>query len=150
MMYHFEPRLRVTSNSDDSDVTAGSPDEPFYVIWIARQNRGFLPNGRGNDHGVDDIRGFTHSQQAPGFVRLRLAKRSNLAPRQEAPELGLLWGPTHLSDHRRGNQWNDAKFQAGLVIGPRSPLISVSGHKNGGVVDDRGHAERRTVRDARS
>jgi hypothetical protein len=84
------------------------------------------------------------------MVRVGLAKRSNHAPGQEAPELGLLWGPADLGDHWRGNYWNNAKFQTGLVFGPRSPLISISRYENGSVVDDIGHAERRTFGDARS
>jgi len=66
-------------------------------------------------------------------VRLGLAKRNDHAPSQEAPELGLLWGPAHLGDHQRGNQWNHAKFQTGLVFSPCSPLVSIGGHENGRV-----------------
>ena len=84
-------------------------------------------------------------------MRLALAKRNDHAPSQEAPELGLLLGPADLGDHRRGNQWNNTKFQTGLVFSPCSPLASIGGHENGGVVvDDGAHAERRTVRDVRS
>ena len=53
---------------------------------------------------------------------------------QEASELGLLWGPADLNDHRRGNQRNYAKFQTDLVFSPCSALVSVGGHKNGSVV----------------
>ena len=83
-------------------------------------------------------------------MSLGFAKRNDHAPSQEAPELSLLWGPADLGDHRRGNQWNNAKFQTGPVFSPCSPLVPIGGHENGGVVDDGPHAERRTVRDARS
>ena len=83
-------------------------------------------------------------------MRPGLAKRNDYAPSQEAPELGLLWGPADLGDHRRGNQWNNAKFQTGLVFSPRSPLVSIGGYENGRVIDDVAHAERRTVREVRS
>lgn len=45
---------------------------------------------------------------------------------------------------------NNAKFQTGLVFSPGSPLVSIGGHENGGVVDDGAHARRRTVGDVRS
>jgi len=61
-----------------------------------------------------------------------------------------LWRPADLGNHRRGNQRNNAMFQAGLVFSPCSPLVSIGGHENGGVIDDGAHAERRTVRDVRS
>jgi len=83
-------------------------------------------------------------------VRLGLAKGKDRAPSQEALELCLLWGPADLGDYRRGNQWNNAEFQTGLVFSPCSPLVSIGGHENGGVVDDSAHAECRTVRDVRS
>jgi len=83
--------LRYTSNSDDGDFAATSPDEPFYVVWVACENRSFLPKGCRHHNGVDDIRRFGHPQQSPGFVSLGFAKRDDHAPSQEAPELGLLW-----------------------------------------------------------
>jgi hypothetical protein len=143
-------RRRYTSDCDDSDFAARSPDEPFHVAWVACENRSFLPKGCRHHNGVNDIRRFGYVQQSPGFVRLSLAERNDHAPSQEAPELGLLWGPADLGDHWRGNQWNNAKFQKGLVFSPCSPLVSIGGHENGGVIDDGAHAERRTVRDARS
>ncbi len=87
---------------------------------------------------------------APGFVRFGLPKGNHHAPSQEAPELGLLWGPADLGDHRSRNQWKNAKFQTGFVFSPCSPLVSIGGHENGGVADNRTHALRRTVRGVRS
>ncbi len=81
---------------------------------------------------------------------LGLAKRNDRAPNQEAPELGLLWRPADLGDDRRRDRWNNAKFQPGLVFGPRSPFVSVGGHEHGGVVRQGVQPERRTVRDRRS
>ncbi|MCX6627927.1 MAG: hypothetical protein NTW28_09900 [Candidatus Solibacter sp.] len=135
---------------DDSDFAARSPDEPFHVAWVACENRSFLPKGCGHHNGVNDIRRFGYAQQSPGFVRLGLAERNDRAPSQEAPERGLLWGPADLGDHRRGNQWNKAKFQTGLVFSPCSPLVSIGSNENGGVINDGAHAERGTVRDVRS
>ena len=63
-------------------------------------------------------------------MRFGLAKRYDHTPSQKAPELGLLWRPADLGNHRRGNQWNNAKFQTGLVFSPRSPLVSIGGHEN--------------------
>ena len=50
-----------TSDSDDSDFAAGSPDEPFYVVRVACENRGFLPKGCRHHNGVNDIRRFGHA-----------------------------------------------------------------------------------------
>src|SRR5437870_395959 len=66
-------------------------------------------------------------------------------PRTRSKSAGveLVAGPADLSDHWRGNQWNDAELQTGLVFRPRPPLISTGGHENGGGVDDgrrAGHA----------
>src|SRR3954466_9049081 len=81
-------------------------------------------------------------------MRLALAKRHDRAPGQEASKLGLLWRPADLSDYRRRNQRNYAKFQTGLVFSPRPPIVSIGGHQNGSVVDNCAHAGRRTVCDA--
>ena len=54
-------RLRYTSDSDDSDFAARSPDEPFYVVWVACENRSFLPKGCRHHNGVNDIRRFGHA-----------------------------------------------------------------------------------------
>ena len=83
-------------------------------------------------------------------MRFGLPKRNDHAPSQEAPELGLLWGPADLGDHWRRNQWNNAKFQTDLVFSPCSPLVFIGGHENGVVVDNGAHAGCRPVRDARS
>ena len=53
-------RLRHTSDSDDGNVAARSPDEPFYVVCVACKNRGFLPKGCRHHNGVNDIRRFGH------------------------------------------------------------------------------------------
>jgi hypothetical protein len=142
--------LRYTSDGGDHDFASRSPDEPFYVVRVASEDRSFLPKGRRHDDSVNDIRRFGYAEQPPGIVRLGFAERSNHAACQEAAELGLPWGPTDLRDHRCGNQWNNAKFQTDLVFSPRSPLVSIGGHENSGVVDDGAHADRRTVRDVRS
>ena len=71
-------------------------------------------------------------------------------PGQETPELGLFGRPTDLGDHRRGNKWDNTKFQTGLVFSPCSPLVSIGRHENGGVIEDGAHAERRTARDVPS
>jgi hypothetical protein len=55
-------RLRDISNSDDRDFAARSPDEPFYVVWVARENRGFLPKGGRHHNSVHDIRRFRLAQ----------------------------------------------------------------------------------------
>src|ERR1035438_2886643 len=54
-------RLRYASDSDDSNFTARGPDEPFYVVRIACENRSFLPNGCSHNNGVNDIRRFGHA-----------------------------------------------------------------------------------------
>ena len=54
-------RLRYTSDSDDSDFAARSPDEPFHVAWVACENRSFLPNGCRHHNGVNDIRRFGYA-----------------------------------------------------------------------------------------
>ena len=54
-------RLRYTSDSDDSDFAARSPDEPFYVVRVACENRSFLPKGCRHHNGVNDIRRFGHA-----------------------------------------------------------------------------------------
>lgn len=109
-----------------------------------------MPKGCRHDKGLNDVRRFGYAQQSPCFVSLRLTKRNDDTSGQEAPELGLLWGPADLGGDRRGNQWNNAKFQTGLVFSPCSPLVSSGGRKNGGVVDDGAHAKRRAERDVRS
>jgi len=84
------------------------------------------------------------------MVRFALAKRNDHAPSQETSELDLLWRPADLGDNRRGNQWNNAQFQAGLVFSPSSALVSIGCNKDRGVIDDGAHAGRRTARDARN
>jgi hypothetical protein len=46
----------VQSDRDDSECAARSPDEPFYVVWVAGENRSFLAKGRRHHNGVNDIR----------------------------------------------------------------------------------------------
>ena len=134
------------SDSDHSDFATRSPDEPFHVVWVACENHGFLTKSYRHHNGVNDIRRSGHAKQPSRFVRLALAKRNDHATSQEAPELGLLWGPADLGDHRRRNKRNNAKFQTGLVFSPCPPLVSIRGHENGGVVNNGAHAGRRTVR----
>ena len=50
-----------TSDSDDSDFAARSPDELFYVVWVACENRSFLPKGCRHHNGVNDIRRFGYA-----------------------------------------------------------------------------------------
>jgi hypothetical protein len=54
-------RFRYTSDSDHSDCVARSPDEPFYVVRIACENRSFLAKGRRHHNGVNDIRRSGHA-----------------------------------------------------------------------------------------
>jgi hypothetical protein len=54
-------RLRYTSDSYDSDFSAGSSDEPFHVAWVACENRSFLPKGCRHHNGVNDIRRFGYA-----------------------------------------------------------------------------------------
>jgi hypothetical protein len=128
-------RVRYISDSHDSDFAARSPDEPFYVVRVACENRSLVPEGCCHHNGVNHIRRLSQAQQPPCFVRIGLTKRDHHAPSQETPKLRLLWGPADLNDHRRGNQRNYARFQTDFVFGPRSPLASVRGHQNGSVVD---------------
>jgi len=86
----LEGRFRYISNGDHSDFAARSPDEPFYVVWVACENHGFLAKSYRHHNGVNDIRRSSQAEQPPCFMRLALAKRNDLAPSQEAPELGLL------------------------------------------------------------
>jgi hypothetical protein len=48
--------LSQTSDSDDRHDMAGSPNEPFDVVWVACEDRGFLPKGYRYNSGVNDIR----------------------------------------------------------------------------------------------
>jgi len=34
-----------TSDSDNGNFMTGSPDKPFYVLWVARENHPSLANG---------------------------------------------------------------------------------------------------------
>ena len=54
-------RLRVASDSDDSNFPARGPHEPFYVAWIACENRSFLPKGCRHHNGINDIRRLGHT-----------------------------------------------------------------------------------------
>ena len=54
-------RLRYTSDSDDSDFAARSPDEPFHVARVTCENRSFLPKGCRHHNGVNDIRRFGYA-----------------------------------------------------------------------------------------
>jgi hypothetical protein len=101
-------------------------------------------------NGVNNVRRSGNGKQPPCLVRFALTKRNHHAPSQETPELDLLWGPADLGDNGRWNQWNHAKFQAGLVFGPSPPLVSIGSNQNGGVIDGGAHAGRRTVRDVRN
>jgi hypothetical protein len=51
----------IHSDSDDSNFAAGSPDKPFYVVWVACENCSFLPEGCRHHNGVHDIRRFGHA-----------------------------------------------------------------------------------------
>jgi hypothetical protein len=46
-------------DSDDSNVAASGPHEPFYVVSVTC--RGFLPDGCRHHNGVNDIRRFGHT-----------------------------------------------------------------------------------------
>jgi hypothetical protein len=48
-------RFRSTSDSDDSDVAARSPDEPFYVVCVACEDHGSLAKGRRHNNSINDI-----------------------------------------------------------------------------------------------
>jgi hypothetical protein len=54
-------RLRLASDSDDSNCAARGPHEPFYAVWVACENRGCLPEGCRHHNGVNDIRRFRHA-----------------------------------------------------------------------------------------
>jgi hypothetical protein len=95
------------------------------VRIIAGEDGGFSPQGGRHHNRIRDVRRFSCAKQPSRLVRLGLAERNDGAPGQEAPKLRLLRGPAHLSDHRRGNQWNKAKFQTDLVFGPRTALVAV-------------------------
>jgi len=106
----------------------------------------FHPPQSGNCSLLDAERASRfRSSTVARFIRLGVTERNHHAPIQEAPQLGLLWGPADLNEHWRRNQRNDGEFQTGLVFSPRPPLVSVCGHQNGGVVDDRSHAGRGTA-----
>jgi hypothetical protein len=49
------------SDSNDSNFAARSSHEPFYVVWVACENRSVLPKGCRHDNGVNDVRGFGHT-----------------------------------------------------------------------------------------
>jgi hypothetical protein len=61
------------SDSDHSDFATRSPDEPFHVVWVARENYGFLAKSYRHHNGVNDIRRSGYAKQPPCFVRLALA-----------------------------------------------------------------------------
>ena len=52
---------QITSDGDDSGFAAGSPDEPFYVVWVACEDSSFLPKGGRHHDRVNDIRRFGHA-----------------------------------------------------------------------------------------
>lgn len=137
-------------NRDDRDLAARSPDKPFYVVRVTRENHRFLANRYGHHNGVNDIRGSGLPEQPSCFVRLAFAERNDRAPGQEAPELGLLRRPADLGENRRRNRRNSAEFQTRLVLCPCPPTVPIGRHENGCVVDNAAHAGRRTVRDVLS
>ena len=142
--------VHSASECGHSDLTAGGTQQPLYVVWVAGENRRLLAKGYG-DHGrIDNIRGSAFAQQPSRFVRLAFAERNDRAPRQESPELGLLWRSAHLGDDRSRNRRNNAKFQARLVFCPYAPVGPIRRHENGSVVNNGAHAGRRTVRAALS
>jgi len=136
--------LMRQSNCDDGNFAAGGSHESLYIFEVAGEYRGFALDGGDHHRRVNDVRRFGPAEQPSGFVRFRLAERNNHAPRQEAPELGLLGGPADLGDHRRGNEGHYAEFQTDLMVGPRSPLVPIGRDQYGRVVDHCVHAERRT------
>lgn len=138
------------SDRDDSGFAAESSDKPLDVLRIACENYRLMAKGCRHHNGVYHIRSSGFAQQPSCFMRHAFVKRNDHAARQEAPELGLLRRPADLGHHRCGNQWKNAKFQTGLLLSPRPPLISIGGDENGRVVDNLVHAGRRTVRDVRS
>src|ERR1017187_7787380 len=85
-----EGRFRHTSEGDDCDFGARSPEEPFYVVWVTCENHGFLAKSDRHHNGVNNIRRCRYAKQPPCFVCLALAKRNDHAPSQEASELSLL------------------------------------------------------------
>jgi hypothetical protein len=129
--------MSAGSDSDDSDFTARSSDKPFHIVRVACKDHGLLAEGCRNHDSINDIRSSGDAEQPPCVVRFALTKSNNHATGQEAPELRLLRGPAYLGDHRRRNQWNNAKFQTGFVFSPRPTLVPIGGHENRGIVDDR-------------
>jgi len=80
-------RFRYTSDSDDSDCVARSPDEPFYVVRTACENRSFLAKGRRHHNGVNDIRRFWSGLKA---VLLRAPRsRQEEPPRTQSRSAGV-------------------------------------------------------------
>jgi hypothetical protein len=82
--------FRYSSDSDNGDLPPRSHDKPSDVVWVACENHGLPANGCDHHSRVNDIRGFGNAEQPSCLVRFGLAKRNDLAPGQEASELGLL------------------------------------------------------------
>jgi len=111
---------RISQNRDDIELAAGNPDEPFYIVWIACENRGLLAKASCHHDSINDIRGSSHAKQPPCFVRPALAKRNDRAPHQEAPELGLSRGPANLGDH----WWSERRISHQLPTeAPERPIL---------------------------
>jgi hypothetical protein len=136
--------LNRSSNSDDGDLAPRSPDKPFQVIGIARENDCVLAKRCRHYKGVNNIGSSGFSQQASCFVPLTLSNRNDRATSQKAAELGLLWRAANLGEDRRRNRRNNAEFQTRLVFCPCPPVVPVRRDENSRVVDNRAHARRRT------
>ncbi len=82
-------------------------------------------------------------------MRIIFVERHNDTAREEAAELGLLWGTADLGNDWRWNQGNYAKLQTDLMLGPCPPLVSICGHQYRRIVYKVTHAGRRTLEGGR-
>jgi hypothetical protein len=66
------------SDSDNSDFTTGSPDEPFHVARVAFENHGFSAKSRGHHDGINHIPVLVKPGNRPILKRTVIVKSDPL------------------------------------------------------------------------
>lgn len=90
---------------------------------------------------IDDVSDARHAEKASHVVRLLGREGDDSAAAEEAPELRLPRGTTHLSHDGGGRTWHGADLESHPMIGPDLSVVALGCDQHSGVVDN-AHAER--------
>jgi len=99
---------------------------------------------------VNDVAVLVMRAGRPASCASLFAKRNGPRTQSGSAGVGLVVGTADLDDHRRRNKGIRPSSKRALCSAQARRSFLSAATENGGVVDDRAHAGRRTVRDVRS